>query len=230
MKPYIVRGVMDKDGRIVKEFEPTVVRRVVSPLTAERIASIMTSVVGDEDGTGKNARIVNVSVAGKTGTSQKFDFSSGRYSSRKIVASFIGFFPAEDPQMVVYVMLDEPKKQRWGGVAAAPVFKNISEQVLRCFNSKIEIRETDEEAIDITEVVKADDLEIIPVSTDVVADGHVMPDFRGMSIREVLKISRNMGIKAKITGDGWAVKQKPEPGTPIGKYKSCCVSFGCGFR
>jgi len=80
-------------------------------------------------------------VAGKTGTSQKFDFDLGRYSAKKVEASFVGFFPAEDPRMVILVMLDEPEIHRWGGTAAAPVFKKVSEQILRCSNQSMELRE-----------------------------------------------------------------------------------------
>jgi len=99
MKPHVVRCMVDKKGRVVKEFEPVAVRRVISPETSHRITSILTDVV--EEGTGGNARIVNLSVAGKTGTSQKFDFDLGRYSAEKVEASFVGFFPAEDPQLVI---------------------------------------------------------------------------------------------------------------------------------
>jgi len=95
MKPHVVRCMVDKKGSVVKEIEPVAVRRVISPETSHRITSILTDVV--EEGTGGNARIVNLSVAGKTGTSQKFDFDLGRYSAKKVEASFIGFFPAEDP-------------------------------------------------------------------------------------------------------------------------------------
>jgi cell division protein FtsI/penicillin-binding protein 2 len=70
---------------------------------------MLTEVVGAPDGTGKNARIVNVAVAGKTGTSQKFDFTRGVYSSEKVRTSFMGFFPAENPQVAILVILDEPQ-------------------------------------------------------------------------------------------------------------------------
>jgi len=68
MKPFVVRGLMDRQGKLVQAYHPTVVRRVVSPETAKRLTAILTDVVGTEDGTGKHARIVNVAVAGKTGT------------------------------------------------------------------------------------------------------------------------------------------------------------------
>ncbi|HCX02393.1 MAG TPA: penicillin-binding protein, partial [Syntrophaceae bacterium] len=94
MKPYTVRGFTDKSNHPIKMFAPETVRRVVSPETARRMTAMLTQVVGAEDGTGKRAHIVNVAVAGKTGTAQKFDFKRGVYSSEKVRASFIGFFPS----------------------------------------------------------------------------------------------------------------------------------------
>jgi len=222
MKPHIARGLVDSRGRVVKEFTPTVVRRVVSSLTAQRVTSMMIDVVEAEDGTGKNARIGDVTVAGKTGTSQKFDFGTGRYSSTKVQASFVGFFPAEDPRIVIFVILDEPKTKRWGGQAAAPVFKNISEQILRCFDSDVTEREV---------VTEEGNIEIKNISTHEInnshaeIDGPVMPDFTGMTMGNVLEIVREKGLHIKITGSGWAVNQKPAPGSPIEGRLCCSVLF-----
>jgi len=226
MKPHVVRCMVDKKGSVVKEIEPVAVRRVISPETSHRITSILTDVV--EEGTGGNARIVNLSVAGKTGTSQKFDFDLGRYSARKVEASFIGFFPAEDPQMVILVMLDEPKIHRWGGAAAAPVFKEVSEQILRCFNNSMELREVaaneNNEGVRIIQV--STDRETIYHDTKV--DESIIPDFEGMSMREVLKISQNRGIDIRIAGSGWAVSQNPAPGVRIEESLPCYVLFDKG--
>ncbi len=224
MKPHVVRCMVDKKGRVVKEFKPEEVRRVLSPETSRRITSILTDVVEGEGGTGGNARIANLSVAGKTGTSQKFDFDMGRYSAKKVEASFMGFFPAEDPQMVILVMLDEPKTCRWGGASAAPVFKKVSEQILRCSNKNVGLMEVatngNNENVDI---IQASTTETIYHDTEV--DESVIPDFRGMSIREVLRISQNRGIDVKIAGSGWAVGQKPAPGVRIEENQPCYVLF-----
>ena len=226
MKPHVVRCMVDKKGRVVKEFEPVAVRRVISPETSHRITSILTGVV--EEGTGENARIANLSVAGKTGTSQKFDFDLGRYSAKKVEASFVGFFPAEDPRMVILVMLDEPEIHRWGGTAAAPVFKKVSEQILRCSNQSMELREVaageDNEVVKIIQASTA--TEIIYHDTEV--DESVVPDFEGMSMREVLRISQSRGMEVKIAGSGWAVSQNPVPGARIEKNQPCYVLFDRG--
>ena len=232
MKPYIVRGLVDKKGQIVKKYAPTPVRQVISPRTAKRLTAIMTSVVGDADGTGKNARIVNVNVAGKTGTSQKFDFARRAYSSERVRTSFMGFFPAEDPQVAILVILDEPQRDKWGGVASAPVFKNIAEQILTCF--KTNIRENpvfEEEKINRDMKIKL--VSAVPVITrSKAAQGDMeeasMPDFRGMTIRDALRKAREKGIELNVSGNGWAVSQVPAPGVAIAELRYCTVSFSTG--
>jgi len=225
MKPYVVRGLVDKKGRVIEEFSPIVVEKVISPLTAQRVTSFLTDVVGDEDGTGKNARIVNVSVAGKTGTSQKFDFNAGRYSSDKVRASFIGFFPAENPQIIILVVLDEPKTKRWGGQTAAPVFRNISEQILRRFSRSIGEREFVAEKINI-EMKNVSAPEVIIGHTEM--DESTMPDFTGMAMRDVLRIAGEMDMNLRLTGSGWVVSQKPAPGSPISDQLHCSVLLSPG--
>ena len=234
MKPYIVRALVDKKGQIVEKYEPTIVRNVISPATAKTMTSILTSVVQDEDGTGKNARILHLNVAGKTGTSQKFDFSRGVYSSERVRTSFMGFFPAENPQIAILVTLDEPQRDKWGGVAAAPVFKHIGEQMLTCFKSYIKDPSlfTPEENIfpEPPKVKLVSATQIVPQATEqteVVDTGgeSTIPNFQGLTVREALKKSRERGIELKIDGSGWAVTQVPRPGVPVRSHPYCVVSF-----
>ncbi|MCD6487082.1 MAG: hypothetical protein J7K35_07135 [Syntrophobacterales bacterium] len=227
MKPHVVHCMVDKKGSMVKEFEPVAVRRVISPETSHRITSFLTDVV--EEGTGENARIANLSVAGKTGTSQKFDFDLGHYSTEKVEASFVGFFPAENPQLVILVVLDEPETHRWGGTAAAPVFKKVSEQILRCSNKSMELREVaadeDNEGI---KIIQASTTAETIYHDDTPVDELAFPDFGGMSIREVLRISQSRGIDVRIAGSGWAVSQNPVPGVRIEENRPCYVLFDRG--
>jgi len=234
MKPYIVRALVDKKGRVVEQFSPTIVRNVVSPATAKTMTSILTGVVQDEDGTGKNARIKHLMVAGKTGTSQKFDFSRGVYSSDRVRTSFMGFFPAENPQIAILVTLDEPQRDKWGGVAAAPVFKNIGEQMLTCFKSYIKDPSlfVPEENIfpEPPKVKLVSATQIVPETTGQlevmdIEDESTIPNFQGMTVREALKKSRERGIELKIDGSGWAVSQVPQAGVPIRSHPYCVVSF-----
>ncbi len=227
MKPYLVKGMADQKGRMIREFKPAILRQVISAPTALKMSSILTDVVSASDGTGKNARIQNVSVAGKTGTSQKFDFASNRYSSEKVRTSFIGFFPAEDPRVVIFVMIDEPKRDKWGGVAAAPVFKHIGEQILRCYDGNAaDAFENQEEA------PKTPEIQLVTTKDEMgsenALDEMLMPDFRGMSVKRVLKLARQRGIGLNAVGSGWAVKQEPSPGVPIGEKPMCTVVFSAG--
>jgi len=224
MKPYIVRGIADQDNRLVKLYTPTVVRQVISPRVAKSVTNMLMDVVGAEDGTGKNAKIVNVAVAGKTGTSQKFDTARGVYSSEKVRTSFMGFFPAKDPQVAILVVLDEPQKDKWGGVASAPVFKNIAEQILNCF--KTDIRETPvfkKEKTDKVQLVSAEQTLLPEIVEN--SDGPSMPNFMGLTIREALKKAKTESIELKISGNGWAVRQYPEPHAPLGHERVCSVVF-----
>ena len=126
--PSIVREIQHKDGTPVLQIEPAKVRRVISRRTAEMMRDILTHVV--ERGTGKRAAVNGYRVAGKTGTAQKFNSTLGNYSSTSLVTSFIGFAPADYPQVVIAAVIDEPALNEWGGTVAAPLFKRIAERVL----------------------------------------------------------------------------------------------------
>lgn len=129
MKPFLVREISDHQGRSVWEHVPHIRRRPISAATARTVTDLLVNVV--ERGTGKRAAIPGYRVAGKTGTAQKVDPETGTYSSTKFVGSFVGFVPAEDPQLAILVMIDEPQGPAWGGVVAAPVFRKVAEQTLR---------------------------------------------------------------------------------------------------
>ena len=132
MQPYIVEKVLDEDGSVVKSNTPQAVRNVVSSQTARTVTRMLETVLSP-DGTGKNAAVDGYTVCGKTGTAQKIG-DSGTYEPGKYVASFVGFLPAEDPALTILVIMDEPEKEHYGGVVAAPVFKKIAEEVLYYLN------------------------------------------------------------------------------------------------
>src|SRR5207302_1400821 len=118
-------------GSIKVGLQPLAVRQVVSPATARTLTRILVKAV--EAGTGHNAAIPGYEVAGKTGTAQKLDPTTGRYSRAPGVLSFVGWAPADEPRFVMLVMLDEPKNEQWGSEAAAPVFGAIGREILRYF-------------------------------------------------------------------------------------------------
>ena len=135
VKPRVVQTIQDKHGEVIKSFEPETVRRVLSESTAATMRDILSGVVSD--GTGQRASVEGYKVAGKTGTSQKIE-PNGTYSHSKFIGSFVGFAPAEDPRIVVVVILDQPHPLYYGGVVAAPVFSKVARDALRYLDIKPE--------------------------------------------------------------------------------------------
>ena len=130
MKPKIIERIRDAEGATVLEYPAVQKHRVIDASVAEQMSFLLNRVV--HSGTAKRARIEGYSVAGKTGTTQKL--IDGRYSNKAHVASFSGFFPAENPEVVITVIVDEPKMKvgsGYGGVVAAPAFKTIAEDCIR---------------------------------------------------------------------------------------------------
>ncbi|MEA3436481.1 MAG: penicillin-binding protein 2 [Thermodesulfobacteriota bacterium] len=132
MKPYMVRAITDKNGQYVHRFKPRKIRRVISTSTAREIAKIMETVI-TRNGTGTQAALERYSVCGKTGTSNKIG-KDGNYSDDKYIASFAGFTPAENPEIAILVVIDEPKGKYYGGIVAAPAFKKIARETLNHMN------------------------------------------------------------------------------------------------
>ena len=133
MKPYIVSEIRDSEGRLVHKNKPVVVRRSVSVRTARQVKAMLREVV-TAGGTGVRADSSGYPAAGKTGTAQKIDRRTGSYSNEKHFSSFLGFVPYQDPELTIMVGLDEPETQIFGGTVAAPVFREIAEQVLSLLN------------------------------------------------------------------------------------------------
>ncbi len=128
MKPRLVREIRGAEGRVERTFRPSQVRRVVSRETARTLRRMLANVV--ENGTGTEARIPGLAVAGKTGTAQWFDVERHRYDPRRHVSTFAGFVPADDPVMVGVVVVDRPDGVGYGGEVAAPCFRRIVEGTL----------------------------------------------------------------------------------------------------
>ena len=135
MKPMVIDRIESAEGVVLSTFSPETVRRSIQPETAQRMRKMLAEVVANKEGTGGKAATLRYSVAGKTGTSQKVDPLTRRYSVDKRLASFVGFAPVNDPYLVIYVVIDEPEaKPAYGGLWAAPVFSKIADQSLRYLN------------------------------------------------------------------------------------------------
>jgi len=127
-QPYVTKAWINREsGETIKEMGPKLVREVISEETSKTVREALESVVAK--GTGRNAFIDGYRVGGKTGTAQKV--INGRYSPTEHIVSFIGFAPADDPKIVVYVAVDNPEGIQFGGVVAAPIVRNIMEDALQ---------------------------------------------------------------------------------------------------
>ncbi len=188
MKPHLIKQIVDKDMNVVKDILPTKVRQIVSKETSDTMRTILESVVSE--GGGKNAYLAGYRIAGKTGTSEKQPRGNGKY-----VASFIGFAPADDPQVVCLVILDQPPAGNtyYGGLIAAPVVKNILDETLQYLNVEPEYTEEEMRFIDI-----------------------LVPDVMGKAPDKAKQTIESAGLKVRIIGEGDRVtEQMPKANTKV---------------
>src|SRR6266498_5289961 len=226
MQPTIVRAVLDSQGRTVRTIEPRVVRQVITPDTAHVLTRMMTAVV--REGTGHNAAIPGYEVAGKTGTAQKLDPATRRYSHAPGILSFVGFAPADDPRMAMIVLLDEPKNEKWGSEAAAPIFSAIGREALRHMNvpprgtTPVPILRADSSAVEAVGAAPAIRLASLEVASD--ASG-VMPALQGRSLRRAMAALASFDVVLEVHGHGVVVDQSPAPGSPMSVGMPCRLTL-----
>ncbi|HUP38444.1 MAG TPA: penicillin-binding transpeptidase domain-containing protein [Candidatus Limnocylindria bacterium] len=225
MQPQIIRAVLDAQGRELRSFEPRTVRQVISPETSRTLTEMMVNVVAN--GTGRQAAIPGYDVAGKTGTAQKMDPATKRYSRAPGVLSFVGFVPADDPRLTMIVLLDEPKNEKWGSEAAAPMFAAIGREALRHLN--VPPRDSSPVPIVRGEVVAAAPRAGAPappvgLTPEPPAAGDaqvVMPRLAGLSLRQAMEALAPFGVRLEITGRGVVTGQTPPPGAPLDEDAVC---------
>lgn len=133
MRPMLIDRLQDAEGNIVAKYQPQQLRQVITETTAKQMVQALKTVTTPE-GTGAKAALENYTVAGKTGTAQKTVPGTRGYAAGKYFSSFIGFFPADRPEVCIGVFLDEPKNGYYGGQVAAPVFKQIAGRVAQYLN------------------------------------------------------------------------------------------------
>ncbi len=190
MTPYLVSKQIDNMGNTVKETEPTVRRQVISEATAKTICSCMEEVVAT--GTGKNAYVAGYHVAGKTGTSEKL-VDNKESETKAYIASFCGFAPANDPEIAVIIVVDEPKGEHGGGAVAAPLAGEVLEQVLTYMG--VERSYTDKEMALLVETA---------------------PSLSGKSVADARAEVASLNLSVKVIGDGeTVVAQYPDAGREI---------------
>jgi cell division protein FtsI (penicillin-binding protein 3) len=227
-KPYVVQKVRDPLGGTT-EIKPQGTR-VMSESTAEKLREMLEDVV--TDGTAKASQLEGYRAAGKTGTAQKVDPATGRYT--KYVASFAGFAPLSNPRVAMVVVIDEPKGQYYGAEVAAPVFKRIAEQVLRTKSIAPDVpdyaphytaspeknkEKTTPRVVPPEPGAKVFEASLTPPeATDdstLGFGGIVVPDFTGRSLRQAADESSRLGLVAILEGSGRVVAQYPQPGAHV---------------
>jgi cell division protein FtsI (penicillin-binding protein 3) len=209
MRPYVTRKVVSPQGEVLVENQPQIVRRVISEKTAQSLSAMLRDVT-NEGGTGTAAKVDGFDVAGKTGTAQKAE--RGGYSAKKRVSSFVGFVPADNPRLVSLVLIDEPEGNVYGGIVAAPAFRNIAQGVLR------QLAVAPRNGVVIPSIpaqveppaarsIKRPGVQLVSSHRE-----DAVPDFLGLSMRDAVEKAQSTRISLKLQGNGYVVKQTPAPG------------------
>lgn len=193
-QPYTVKYITEpKTNNIILENKPNQVRQVISKETSSLVRETLESVVSL--GTGKNAYIENYRVGGKTGTAQKV--KDGRYMAGNYIVSFIGFLPADKPEYVVYVAIDNPKGiTQYGGTVSAPIAKNIMKNIISIKDLK--------PSKDVTP----------RTYTWLDIKYNKLPNVTGLSLKEAKQILKGYQINVNGTGDK-VIYQEPSPDTYV---------------
>lgn len=211
VKPYLIKKIVNQSSELVFENRPTILRRVLSENTAHQLTNMLIDVVEGKKGTAKLARVEGLKIAGKTGTARKL--VNGKYSSNHLLASFVGYFPAENPKIVCLVMLHNPKINGkiagMGGSTSAVIFKSIAERI----RASIDLFES------VQELKYASNSDTLRVTT--------MPDLRNLSADFARNIIEKFNLKISTEGEGaWVVGQIPRPGSQITKDTEVQIIFG----
>ena len=237
MEPMIVKEVVNPQGEVVQGFQPRPLRRVLSPAAAQQILAIMQTVTLS-GGTALEAVPPGFTVAGKTGTAQKLVGRS--YSHSKFNSLFIGLTPAQKPELAITVIIDEPKGAIYGGVVAAPIFREIAAQSLRFLGYYPKNDNTPVLAGLLPTPAAADPAPAVkplparplvppkPMKLRAAIPKkplQVMPDLSGLTIRQALDLLHRSGLHCLFEGSGRAVSQDPAPGTSITPGATCSVKF-----
>ena len=230
MKPLLVKQIIDSNGKSIYKESPEVLRKVSKPKVMKQLTKMLTRVV--ETGTGTSAHLPGWSIAGKTGTAEKF--IDGEYSKTKYISNFAGFFPSDNPQIVGVVVINEPKYGfHWGGIGAAPVFRRVVKRIINMDDSIQILKDKyhkQKPSMLADDVFEPNNFPIKPIFTkavyvDMDQYSNSMPDVRGMSLLQAKVILREMGYKIKFSGSGQVAWQSPKPGADIVEGSTCIIGL-----
>ncbi|HUZ18002.1 MAG TPA: penicillin-binding protein [Spirochaetia bacterium] len=214
LKPHIVRKIVAPDGRVVQRFPREPIRRVVSPEVAREMLSFMETAT-EPGGTAVWAKIPGVNTSAKTGTSNIYDPKSGKYSESAYVASTLAIFPTDDPQLIVYSVIVNPREGSiYGARVAAPIVREVAERLVSYMN----IPKSTDQTADHSGAVSAQ-------ASAATTLGGAIPDLLGLSKRELIPLLSDGRIHMVVKGNGWVVAQNPAPGTPVTKGMTVTVEL-----
>ena len=251
VKPHLVRELRSPDGTVLYQAKPEM-RRALKPETVVALRSMLEGVT--LRGTARKAQLDGYSAAGKTGTAQKIDPKTHAYSATKYIGSFVGFAPVSNPAVVIIVVIDEPQGAYHGGDVAAPVFREIAEQILPDLGVLPDVelkpgtqliaqaRMPSSQSVKVAQQQNEEREATLPTVTarsfsgqasEVVfavatKRGVLMPDLRGQSVRDVARMCAQLGLRLEARGDGRALRQMPEPGAELDSGQAVRVDFGRG--
>lgn len=248
--PHLIREVRNAEGAVVYRAQPEQ-RRVISAETAIALRGMLEGVT--LHGTAKKAQLDGYSAAGKTGTAQKIDPKTKAYSATKFVGSFVGFAPVSNPQVVIIVVIDEPAGAYHGGDVAAPIFREVAEQILPNLGimpdietSSVpelvaQVNEDPGRAAKVREEQAQSEQQRQATMPTVDSNGGrggevvyavankkamLMPDLRGRSVRDVARTCAQLGLQVEARGEGRVLKQNPSAGTEVNTGQLIYVDFG----
>ena len=208
MEPYVVQSVTDNEGNVVSYHEPSEVRQVISQETSDQVRSFMESVVGDAGGTGKNAYVDGYRIGGKTGSSQTLD------SDDHIIVSFVGFAPADDPEIIVLLAYDWPQPAQAGGNTTADGIYISGGSMAAPMAGEL-----------IANILDYLGYEKSGGSSE--SSGVTIPRLTGKSVAEAQAALSNLGLNYRTSGQGDVVTdQSPNPGSSVPKGSTIVLYLG----
>ena len=224
--PHIVESITDLETNQIVTTETKQIRRVISEETAQQMRLMLAGVTSGK-GSGVSARVEGYIVGGKTGTAQKVRTEGRGYIPGGYIGSFTGFIPANDPQYVIYVALDHPKKGYYGAQVAAPVFSRIASYAVRREGvapevlaekniSNVPVAQSEKTEKEVEEFSYADLNKTTTTLTTV-------PDFKDLSMREVLQQAANQNIKIKMIGRGKVDQTVPAAGEALSEDRTMTI-------
>jgi cell division protein FtsI (penicillin-binding protein 3) len=227
MRPYLVSRVTDPDGVVLLENQPTQVRQAVSERTARTVVQMLEGAI-QKDGTAPRAALESYRVAGKTGTAQKPDPVARGYSEKRI-ASFAGIVPSDDPRLVVYVVVDEPKTDVYGGLVAAPAFKEVATAVLPYLGvpPSLSVLATAKKVPNPPPMqVKEEPAAAQPVTERLEQGSVSVPNVQGQVGRDAVARLLATSLEPRLRGSGRVMAQSPAAGAHVARGARVTLELG----